>query len=80
MNNSANQQDQKVSQQLNHLQSFIGLPDRSGYIVTPSQVREYDRLILEKQAMGFEANEKNLLSHLLGRLQNIKSKSLSQIT
>jgi len=80
MKNSNNNQHRKFKNQLNHMQSFIGMPMWNGRNPSLSEIREYDRLLLEKQALGFEPKRKSLLSRLSGGLMNITSKALRQMT
>ncbi len=64
MKNSNNIQDIKFEKQVNHLQNFIGMPMWNGRNPSLSEIREYDRRILEKQALGFEPKRKGLLKRV----------------
>lgn len=80
MKNSKNNQDRKFKNQVNHIHSFIGMPLWNGRNPSLSEIREYDRLILEKQALGFEPKSKSIFRLLVSALMNITSKYTKQIT
>ncbi len=64
-----NKQEIKFNQQVNHLQSFIGMPPWNGRNPTFSEIRENDRRILEKQALGFEPKRKSLVRYIFDGLK-----------
>lgn len=74
MNINNDEQARKFTNQLNHLQSFIGTPAR--YINNPSlsEIRENDRRLLEQQALGFKPRRGNMLSLILTGLSNSTQK------
>lgn len=74
-----NRQDRKFDNQVNHLQSFIGMPHWNGRNPTLSEIREYDRLILEKQAMSFKPQSKSVLKHVFAWVTASASTASSQV-
>ena len=64
-----NYQDRKFRNQVSHLSGFIGMPIWYGRNPTLSEIREYDRRVLEKQALGFELKRKKLLKRLFAVLR-----------
>jgi len=56
-----NTQNRAFNKKLNHLQSFIGMPMWDGRKPTISEIREYDRRLLEKQALSFEKQKDGFL-------------------
>ena len=79
MKNSNNKQDRKFEKQVSHLQSFIGMPLWNGRSPSLSEIREYDRRLLEKQALGFEPKRKSLLSRLIASMMRNTSKAFARI-
>ena len=61
------------------MSGFIGMPMWNGRNPSLSEIREYDRYILEKQALGFEPKRKSLLRRLFGGLRTIELKAFVQI-
>jgi len=74
-----NTQDRKFERQVNHLQSFIGMPHWNGRNPTLSEIREYDRLILEQQAIGFKPKRKSVLQRVSSWMVAGVSKAAGQI-
>ena len=68
--NSNNNLDRKFVKQVSHLSGFIGMPTWNGRNPTLSETREYDRLILEKQAQTFKPKNSLLkrLNSSIGRI------------
>lgn len=64
------EQARKFTNQLNHLQSFIGTPARDGNKPSLSEVRENDRRLLKQQALDVKAPKQSLLNHFLTGLSN----------
>ena len=79
MKNSNYQQDMKFNNQVNHLQSFIGMSMWNGRNPSLSEIREYDRQLLEKQALGFEPKRKSSLKLLISSMMTIVSTASNQI-
>lgn len=49
-----NKQDRKFTNQVSHLSGFIGMPMWNGRNPTLSEIREFDRRVLEQQALEIE--------------------------
>lgn len=79
MTNRNNQHDRKFKNQVNHMHSFIGMPLKNYRSPSLSEIREHDRRLLEKQALGFEPKRKGLLSRLIGKILTVTSKTSGQI-
>ncbi len=79
MKNSNNKQDMKFNNQVNHMQGFIGMPQWNYRNPSLSESREYDRRILEKQALGFKPKRQSLLNRLNGWLMTTFAKAFNQI-
>jgi len=56
--NSNNKQDRKFRKKVSQMSGFIGMPMWNGRNPSLSEIREYDRHILEKQALGLSLREK----------------------
>ena len=54
-------QDIKFEKQVSHMQGFIGMPMWNYRNPSLSEIREYDRRILELQAKGFKPRRKSIL-------------------
>ena len=54
-------QDIKFEKQVNHMQGFIGIPMWNYRNPSLSEIREYDRRIIELQAKGFKSSRKSIL-------------------
>lgn len=54
INKQNDQQNRKLRNQVSHLSGFIGMPMWNGRNPTLSEIREYDRRLLEQQALEFE--------------------------
>jgi len=78
--NKQNKQDRKFRQQSYHLSSFIGMPMWNGRNPSLSEIREFDRRILEKQALGFEPKRKSVLRHQLESLKLVVYKAIGHIS
>ncbi len=74
------EQNRKFKKQVSHLQSFVGMPMSSHHNPSLSDIRENDRRLLEKQALGFEPERKSLLYRLIIELMNVTSKGYKKIT
>ena len=70
MRNLNYKQERKFKKQVSHLSGFVGMPMWNGRNPSLSDIREFDRRILEKQVLGLESQKSNLLLRL--------SKSLKQ--
>ena len=68
-------QDRKLRKQVNHLSGFIGMPMWNGSNPSLSEIREYDRRLLEKQALGLMPQRKGLMKALLRGVINTTSKA-----
>ena len=79
MKNSNHKQDMKFRKQVSHMSGFIGMPMWNGRSPSLSEIREYDRRILEKQALGFDSKRKGLLGRLIGSMMSNTSKAVAQI-
>ena len=81
MNNNNFYKDKKQSIQfekkINHLQSFIGMPMWNGRNPTLAEIREYDRRLIEKQALDFKVGEKSIFSRFSKKLKQQFLKSLN---
>jgi len=67
--------DRRFNKQVSHLSSFIGMPMWNGTAPTLSEIREYDRRVLEQQALalenkriGFFQRSLTALSHRISRV------------
>ena len=74
-----NKQNRKLEKQVNHLQSFIGMPMWNGHNPSLSEIREYDRRLLEKQALCLEPKRRSLLRYLFDGLKSYTLKALRPI-
>ncbi len=79
MKNSNHKQDIKFRKQVSHLSGFIGMPMWNGRSPSLSEIREYDRRILEKQALGFEPKRKSVLKRLFAWTASVVSKAFGKI-
>ncbi|WP_299878954.1 hypothetical protein [uncultured Cocleimonas sp.] len=75
--NSNNNLDRKFEKQVSHLSGFIGMPMWNGRNPTLSEIREYDRRLLERQSMGFESR-KSLLKQLSSSVSAVIVKSFTR--
>lgn len=80
MKTNDNEQVRKFKNQLNHLQSFIGMPLENRHKPSLSEIRENDRRLLEKQALGYKPRRESLLKHLFISLSNTKQRIFSRYT
>lgn len=88
-NNNSNQSykhEKKFTKQINHMSSFIGMPMWNGRNPTLSEIREYDRRLIERQSQVVKQNKKGLVrflfeglktqsSHVFGLISNAKKKT-----
>ena len=73
------QQDRKFKKQVSHLSGFIGMPMWNGRNPTLSEIREYDRRILEQQAMKFESEGVEMLESPSSELPGFKGKRKNRL-
>ena len=52
----------KFERQVNHLQSFVGMPHWNYRNPSIEEIREFDRRILEQQANDYQAKRSSVLS------------------
>ncbi len=78
MKYSNNRQYRKFEKQVNHLSGFIGMPVWNGRNPSLSEIREYDRRVLEKQALGFEPERNSLLKRLFVWTSSAASKAFGK--
>ena len=74
-----NKQDRKFDRQVSHLQSFIGMPHWNGRNPTLSEIREYDRRLIEKQALGFKPKRNSVLKRVFSWMTASASNASSQV-
>ena len=74
--NNSNSQNIKFNKQVSHLSSFVGMPMWNGRNPTLSEIREFDRRVLEQQALGFEAKKQSIFVRLSKGLKQQISKAL----
>ncbi|MEH6456947.1 MAG: hypothetical protein V7749_11525 [Cocleimonas sp.] len=72
-------QNMKFEKKVNHMSSFIGMPMWNGHNPSLTEIREYDRRLLEKQALGFGPERKSFVSRLFNGLISIVSIVLKQL-
>ncbi|MGK0272734.1 MAG: hypothetical protein ACI88H_003407 [Cocleimonas sp.] len=76
--NQNNTQDRKFKNQVSHLSGFIGMPMWNGRNPSLAEIREYDRRILEKQALNLEARRTPFVKVLFPGVMTLASKAFSK--
>jgi len=64
-----NTQNRAFNKKVSHLQSFIGMPMWNGRKPTISEIREYDRQLLEKQALSLEKQKDGFVIRALEKFR-----------
>lgn len=78
-NNAYNKVDRKFEKQVSHLSGFIGMPMWNGRNPSLSEIREFDRRILEQQVKAFKPKRKSVLNQLFKEVVTSLSKTFKQV-